>query len=88
MAADSDSKIAWHRAQIKKHGDTLKGFETVQLTIGEIAGSKKIGQTQKAIIDLKRKIRQSEQVIADYERSNFKRPRATDPQSLARVRST
>jgi hypothetical protein len=26
MAADSDSNIAWHRAQIKKHRETLSNF--------------------------------------------------------------
>jgi uncharacterized protein YqeY len=85
MAADSDSNIAWHRAQLRKHRETLKNLETARFTIGEIAGSKKTGQTQDAIADLKRKIRQSEQIIAAYEKQT-RRPLATDRQSLASVR--
>jgi hypothetical protein len=85
MAADNDSKIAWHRAQLKKNREALKAFETARFTIGEIAGSKKSGQTQKVIAELKRKIRQSEQTIAAYEKQTT-RPRATDHQSLASVR--
>jgi hypothetical protein len=81
MAADSDSNIAWHRAQIKKHRETLSNFESIRFSIG--AGSKKTDQT-----DLKRKIRQSEQIIAAYEKRNAKRPRATDRQSLAIFRWT
>ena len=88
MAADSDSNIAWHRAQIRKHRETLKNFETAKFTIGEIAGSKKNDQTQKAIADLKRKIRQSEQVVTAHERHTAKRPRATDYKSLASFRWT
>jgi hypothetical protein len=82
MTADSDSKIAWHRAQLKKHRETLKDLETARFTIGEIAGSRKFGQTQKTIADLQRKIRLSQQIIAAYERQT-RRPRATDQQSLA-----
>jgi hypothetical protein len=86
MAADSDSNIAWHRAQIKKHRETLSNFESIRFSIG--AGSKKTDQTQRAVADLKRKIRQSEQIIAAYEKRNAKRPRATDRQSLAIFRWT
>jgi hypothetical protein len=32
MAADSDSNIAWHRNQIKKHREALKNFESMMLT--------------------------------------------------------
>src|SRR5882672_4140066 len=46
MVADSNSQIAWHRAQIKKHRDTLKHLETARFSFGEIAGSKTIDQTQ------------------------------------------
>ena len=28
MAADSDSRIAWHRVQVRKHRDPLKRIET------------------------------------------------------------
>ena len=82
MTADSDSNIAWHRAQLRKHRETLKDLETARFTIGEIAGSKKAGQTQKTLAELKRKIAQSEQIIAAHERQT-RRPRATDRQSLA-----
>ena len=88
MGADSDSSIAWHRAQIKKNRDTLKGLESGNATIGGLAGSKKIDQIQRTIADLNRKIRQSEQIVSAYDKQNAKRPRATDRQSLASVRST
>jgi hypothetical protein len=82
MVADSNSQIAWHRAQIKKHREGLKNLETARFTVGEIAGSKTIGQTQKTIARLKQKIRDSEQVIAAYERQ-IRRPLTTDFQTLA-----
>jgi len=82
MAADSDSNIAWHRAQLRKHREDLKNLETARFTIGEIVGSK---QTQKTPADLKRKVGQSEQIIAAYEKPT-RRPRATDQQSLVNVR--
>jgi hypothetical protein len=89
MTADSDSSIAWRRAQIKKHRETLKLLESGEVTLGEIAGSsRKIDQTQRTIANLKREIGQSEQIISGYERRNAKRPRATDRESLARVRWT
>jgi peptidoglycan hydrolase CwlO-like protein len=89
MTADSDSSIAWHRAQIKRHRETLKLLESGEVTLGEIAGSsRKIDQTQRTIANLKREIGQSEQIISAYERRNAKRPRATDRESLARVRWT
>jgi hypothetical protein len=86
MAADSDSKIAWHRAQLRKHREGLKNLESSRFSIGEIAGSKKTDPTQRVVADLKRKIGQSEHIIAAHERSNA-RPRATDLQTLASVRS-
>jgi hypothetical protein len=85
MAADSDSNIAWHRAQLRKHREALRNHQTTRFTIGEIAGSKQAGQMQKALAELTRKIRQSEQAIAAYDRQT-QRPRATDFQSLANVR--
>jgi hypothetical protein len=84
MAADSNSKIAWHRAQIRKHCEALKHFETAKFTFGKIAGSKTIDQTQKTVVELKRKIRDSEQIIAAYERQT-RRPLTTDYQTLASV---
>jgi hypothetical protein len=82
MVADSNSQIAWHRAQIKKHREALKNLETARFTVGEIAGSKTIGQTQKTLARLKQKIRDSEQIIAAYERQ-IRRPLTTDFQTLA-----
>jgi hypothetical protein len=82
MNADSNSNIAWHRVQLRKNRDALKALETARFTIGEIAGS--ASQTQKSIVALKRKIRESERCIAAHERRT-KRPVATDLRSLASV---
>jgi hypothetical protein len=82
MVADSNSRIAWHRAQIRKHRGALKDFETARFTIGEISGSKTGAQRQKTVADLKRKIRESEQIVAAHERQ-ARRPLTTDFQTLA-----
>jgi hypothetical protein len=82
MVADSNSEIAWHRAQIRKHRETLKHLETARFTVGEISGSKPIDQTQKAVAQLKRKIRDSERIVAAFERQG-RRPVTTDFQTLA-----
>ena len=82
MVADSDSNIAWHRVQFKKNRAELKALETARFTMGEIASSKRDGQTQKAIAELQRKIAQSERSIADYEKRT-RRPLATDLRSLS-----
>src|SRR5262249_41865400 len=82
MAADSDSRIAWHRAQVRKHRDALKRAEA--FTIGESTKSKAVGQNSKLVAELTQKIRISEQVIAEHERQS-RRPLATDLQSLANV---
>ena len=82
MVADSDSNIAWHRVQLKKNRAELKALETARFTIGEIASSKRDGQTQKATADLKRKITQSERAIADHDKRT-RRPLTTDLQSLS-----
>ncbi|MGY3466591.1 hypothetical protein ACVW0I_003462 [Bradyrhizobium sp. LM6.11] len=68
MVADSDSNIAWHRVQLKKNRAELKALETARFTMGEIAASKRSGQTQKAIGELKRKIAQSERAVADHDK--------------------
>ena len=81
MGGDSNSKIAWHRVQLKKNRDALKALETTRFTIGEIARS---GRTATTIADLKRKIGESERCIAAYERQT-RRPVATDFQSLTSV---
>lgn len=82
MVADSDSNIAWHRVQLKKNRAELKALETARFTMGEIASSKRNGQTQKALAELKRKIAQSERAVADYDKRT-RRPLATDQQSLS-----
>ncbi|HLX18120.1 MAG TPA: hypothetical protein VKS24_23260 [Bradyrhizobium sp.] len=81
MSGDSDSKIAWHRVQLKKNRDTLKSLETARFTIGEIARG---GRTQNSIAELKRKIAESERCIAAYDRQ-IRRPLATDLRSLTSV---
>ena len=82
MVADSNSRIAWHRAQIRRHREALKDLETVRFTMGEIAGSKTADQAQKTVVDLRRKIRESEQIVAAHERQ-VRRPLSTDLQTLA-----
>jgi len=84
MTADSNSSIAWHRAQLRKHRESVRDIETAKFTIGEIAGSNTKDRTQKTVAELRRKIKQSEQAIAAHERQTA-RPRATDHQSLASV---
>src|SRR5215470_4940482 len=68
MAADSDSRIAWHRVQVRKHRDTLKRIETSKFKVGEIAERKAIEQSREQVAELRQKIRLSEQVIAQHER--------------------
>jgi hypothetical protein len=82
MSGDSDSKIAWHRVQLKKNRDALKALETARFTMGDIA---KGGRTQNSLTELKRKIAESERCIAAYERQ-MRRPVATDFRSLTSVR--
>jgi hypothetical protein len=84
MPVDSDSAIAWHRAQLKKLREILKDIETSRFTVGEPAQSNRTGKTQKAIAELQQKIRQSQHIIAAYERQT-RRPLTTDRQSLASV---
>jgi hypothetical protein len=78
----SNSQIAWHRAQVRKHREALKQIETARMNFGEIAGSKTIDQTQKTIAELKRKLGASERIVAAYERQT-RRPLTTDYQTLA-----
>ena len=82
MVADSNSQIAWHRAQVRKHRAALKQIETARHNFGEIAGSTAIEQTARTVAELKRKIRNSERIIAAYERQT-RRPLTTDFQTLA-----
>jgi hypothetical protein len=78
--ADSNSRIAWHRAQLKKHRTALKRLEIARFTVGH----DKIGETQKAIDELSRKISESEKCIFTYEQQT-RRPLATDFRSLTKV---
>ena len=59
-------------------------MEVSRFTVGEMTGSKETGQAEKTIVELKRKIAQSERLVADYERRT-RRPLTTDLQSLASV---
>ena len=82
MVADSNSQIAWHRARIRKHREALKQIETARHSFGEIAGSAAIDQRQKTVAELKRKIRDSERIIAAHDRQT-RRPLTTDLQTFA-----
>ena len=73
MVADSNSQIAWHRAQIKKHRETLKHLETGRFRYGQIAGAKSARQIEKTVAELQPKIRESERIVATYERQ-LRRP--------------
>jgi hypothetical protein len=81
MSADSNSRIAWHRVQLKKNREALKTLEGARFTNGEIAGRE---QMSRAIADVRRKIAESERCIAAHERQT-KRPMATDFRSLTGV---
>lgn len=83
MVADSNSQIAWHRAQIKKHRDTLKHLETARFSFGDMAGSHASDQSQTAA-ELRRKIGESERIVAAHERQ-IRRPLTTDFKTLANV---
>ena len=82
MSADSDSRIAWHRVQLRKNREALKALETARFTAGEIAGRRKHAAHTAA--DLKEKIAESERCIALHDRQ-ARRPLATDFRSLAGV---
>ena len=84
MVADSDSRIAWHRAQVRRHRDTLRHIETVKFGVGDNPDPRAIAQAQKAVAELKDKIRQSEQVIALHDRQT-RRPLATDLRTLSNI---
>jgi hypothetical protein len=58
--ADSDSRIAWHRAQLKKNREALKALEVARF----LGQHDKKGDVQKAMIGLERKIAESEKCIA------------------------
>ena len=83
MVADSDSKIAWHRVQLRKNREAVKALETARFTVGDM-DSKAVSATQGKISELKRKIAQSERCIAEHERRT-RRPLTTDLRTLASV---
>lgn len=84
MVADTDSRIAWHRAQLKKNRAALRQIETVRFTVGESADAKALERATRQLMDLRAKISESEQVIAQHERQT-RRPLGTDLRSLASV---
>ena len=83
MVADSDSRIAWHRVQLKKNREAAKALETARFTTGDM-GAKAAGTTQAKIAELKRKIAESERCIAEHEKRT-RRPLTTDFNTLASV---
>lgn len=84
MVADSNSRIAWHRAQLKKNRAELKQIETARFTIGESSDAKAMARLKRQVADLKAKIRESEQIVGQYEKQT-RRPLATDLRSLSSV---
>jgi hypothetical protein len=84
MIADSDSKIAWHRVQLKKNSESLKAAEVARFRVGEVAGLTSRPR-QEEISRLKRKIAESLRCIAVHERQ-IRRPVTTDLGSLSQVR--
>ena len=81
MPVDSDSAVAWHRAQLKKLRETLKSVENARFRVGEAT---RAGATRKTIAELEQKIRQSQHIVASYERQT-RRPLATDQRSLSSI---
>ena len=78
--ADSDSRIAWHRAQLKKNREALKALEVARFR----GQHDKVGDTAKAMFELERKIAESEKCISEHERQT-RRPLGTDFTSLKNV---
>lgn len=83
--ADSDSTIAWHRAQLRRDRQALRDIEIRRFRFGETAGSKARAETRRLVADLRRKITASERVIGNYEKQT-RRPLTTNSRSLASVR--
>jgi hypothetical protein len=82
--ADSDSTIAWHRAQLKKHREILREIEVRRFRFGETAGPIARADARRMVADLQRKITASQHAIGAYEKRT-RRPLATDYRSLASV---
>ena len=83
MVADSDSRIAWHRVQLRRNREAMRMLEAARFTTGDM-GAKAASATQGKIAELKRKIAESEQCIAEYEKRT-RRPLTTDFKTLASV---
>lgn len=83
MVADSDSKIAWHRVQLRKNREAVKALETARFTTGDM-GRKAAAATQARIAELKRKIAESERCVSEYDKRT-RRPLTTDFNTLANV---
>ncbi len=82
--ADSDSTIAWHRAQLRKHREVLHEMEVRRFRFGETADPRVRVETLRIAANLRRKITISERVIGAYEKRT-RRPLTTDFRSLANV---
>jgi hypothetical protein len=83
MVADSDSKIAWHRVQLRKNREAVKVLEMGRFGISD-KGPKAAAARQGTMAELKRKISESERCIAEYEKRT-RRPLTTDFDALASV---
>jgi len=83
MVADSDSRIAWHRVQLRKNREAVRALETARFTSGDM-GPKAAAATGGKIGELRRKIAESERCIAEYEKRT-RRPLTTDFNTLANV---
>lgn len=84
MVADSDSRVAWHRAQLKKNRAGLKQIETARFVVGESSDERALAQAKRQVADLRTKIKESEQVIAQHDKQT-RRPLGTDPRTLSSV---
>jgi hypothetical protein len=78
--ADSNSRIAWHRVQLKKNRETLKTLEVARFK----GQHDKVGDIERAMLELERKIAESEKCIAGHDRQT-RRPLGTDFGSLKNV---
>src|SRR3974390_608500 len=77
---DTDSRMDWHRVQLRKKRAALKALGGARFT----AGHDRIGETQKAIEALSRKITESEKCISAHQ-NETRRPLGTDFGSLTKV---
>jgi hypothetical protein len=84
MVADSDSRIAWHRAQLKRNRAELRQIETARFTVGQSSDARALEKARRQVAELKDKIHESEQIVAQHEKQT-RRPLATDLRSLSNV---